>query len=53
MILEVLHPARRPVRNVTDLQQALSGVKSGEFVSLNVYNIGLKQTRVVNLRIGE
>jgi serine protease Do len=53
VILEVLHPARRPVRSVTDLQQALSGVKGGEFVSLNVYNIGLKQTRVVNLRIGE
>ena len=53
VILEVLHPSRRPVRSVADLQQALSGVKSGDFVSLNVYNIGLKQSRVVNLRVGE
>jgi serine protease Do len=52
VILEVLHPARRAVRATGDLQQALASVKAGDFVSLNVYNMGTKQTRVVNLRIG-
>jgi serine protease Do len=53
VILEVLYPTpRRAVRNAVDLQQALSGVKAGDFVSLNVYNMGIKATRVVNLRIG-
>jgi serine protease Do len=53
VILEVLYPApRRAVHNALDLQQAIAGIKAGEFVSLNVYNIGAKATRVVNLRIG-
>ena len=53
VILEVVYPTpRRSVRNAVDLQQALANIKAGEFVSLNVYNMGTKQSRVVNLRIG-
>jgi serine protease Do len=53
VILEVVYPTpRRTVRNAVDLQQALAGMKPGEFVSLNVYNLTAKSARVVNLRIG-
>ncbi|HJR62131.1 MAG TPA: Do family serine endopeptidase [Gemmatimonadaceae bacterium] len=52
IILEIRYPAQRKIRSVSDLEQALSGVKSGEIVSLLVYNIEARRTRVENLRIG-
>jgi serine protease Do len=54
IILEIVYPGpRRPVRAVTDLQQALNRLKPGDYVSLNVLNFNgaAKQTRIVNLRI--
>ena len=53
VILEVVYPSpRRPVRTAADLQRALEGLKPGDYVSLNVYSLAVKQARVVNLRIG-
>jgi serine protease Do len=53
VIVDVLYPApRRPVRSVADLQGALSRLKSGDVISLNVYNVQAQGTRVVNVRVG-
>ncbi|HEY0972041.1 MAG TPA: Do family serine endopeptidase [Gemmatimonadales bacterium] len=52
VITEILHPGpRRPVRTQADLQQALSGLKAGDYISLGV-RVGDTRS-VVNLRIGE
>ena len=53
VIVEVLFPApQRKVRSVADLQQVLSRLKDGEYVSLLVYAPQAQSTRVVNLRLG-
>ena len=52
IILEVRYPTPRKIRTVADLEQALQGVKNGEIVSLLVYNMEARRTRVENLRIG-
>ena len=44
---------RRTLRTAQDLQQVLSTVKEGGYLSLMVYNLELEQTRIVNLRIGK
>jgi serine protease Do len=54
IILEVLSPVRRTIRSAADLQAALSGVRAGEYVTLNVLAItedNQKVTRVVNVRV--
>jgi serine protease Do len=54
IILEIVYPGpRRPVHSVSDLQQALSRLKAGDYISLNVLYFpgNAKQTRIVNLRI--
>lgn len=55
VILEVLYPTpRKVVRNVNDLQSVISGLKSGDYVSLLVFGVGPGGgNRVVNLRVGE
>ncbi|HEU4879538.1 MAG TPA: trypsin-like peptidase domain-containing protein [Gemmatimonadaceae bacterium] len=55
VIYEVLYPApRRPVRSVADLQNVLSKLKTGDYVSLNVHSLAQGAgDRVVNIRIGE
>lgn len=56
IILEVLAPVRRPIRSAAELQAALSGVRAGEYVTLNVLAItedNQKVTRVVNIRVGD
>ncbi len=54
IILEVLYPTpRRKIRSVSDLQNAISGLKDGDYVSLLVQSAGPSaEQRVVNLRIG-
>jgi serine protease Do len=53
ILVEVLNPGlRRPLRTAADLQQVLSRVDRGGYVSLLVYNVEAQNTRVVNLRVG-
>lgn len=54
VIFEVLYPQpRRPIRSVADLQNVLSKLKNGEYVSLNVHNLSQGAgDRVVNIQIG-
>jgi len=54
VILEVLFPTpKRAVKSVNDLQTALAGLKSGDYVSLLVQSLRPGQgTRVVNIRVG-
>jgi serine protease Do len=54
VIFEVLYPApRRAIRSVADLQGVLKGLKTGDYVSLNVHNLSQGGgDRVVNIRIG-
>jgi serine protease Do len=52
VIVEVIYPTpRRPVRTVADLQAALASAKSGDYISLHVYSLAARSTRVVNLRV--
>lgn len=53
IIVEILNPGpRRPVNSVSDLQQVLSGLKSGDYLSLVVLNpMRGGSERVVNLRV--
>jgi serine protease Do len=56
VITEIKHPSKSPVTTVADLQKELGKLKSGEYVSLLVWQSlrdGSAQSRVVNLRIGE
>ena len=54
VIFEVLYPApRRPIRTTAELQSVLSGLKTGDYVSLNVHSmVQGGGDRVVNIRIG-
>jgi serine protease Do len=55
VITEVLYPApRRAINSPSDLQQALSRLKNGDYVSLNVFSLGEPEhaPRIVNLQIG-
>jgi serine protease Do len=51
VIFEVIYPQRTPVRTLADLQKVLAGLKEGDYISLNVYQPNVQQTRVVNLRV--
>lgn len=53
IIFEVLYPARQTVRSPADLQAAVAKLKSGDLISLNVYNAQDGGSRVVNMRVGE
>jgi serine protease Do len=55
VIYESLTPQRRTIRTPADLAAALSGVKDGGYISLNVASQGPTgwQSRVVNIRLGE
>jgi serine protease Do len=55
VITEVLFPApRHSINTPADLQQVLSRLKNGDYVSLSVYSLDdrLHQPRIVNLQIG-
>jgi serine protease Do len=52
IIVGVLSPVRREIREASDLQQVLSRIPGGGYVSLSVYDTRARQLRVVNLRVG-
>lgn len=55
VVLEVLYPTpRRAIKSVSDLQNAVAGLKTGDYVSLLVQSIDPRGggQRVVNIRIG-
>ena len=55
VITEVLFPApRRAVNTPAELQQVLSKLKNGDYVSLSVYSLDTRDhaPRIVNLQIG-
>ena len=53
VIVEVIYPApRRAIRSTADLQDVISKVGNGEYVSLLVYNAQQQNTRVVSLKVG-
>ena len=53
ILVSVINPQpRRNLRTTQDLQQALSGVKEGGYLSMMVFNQELGQTRIVNMRVG-
>jgi serine protease Do len=55
VITDVLFPApRRSVNTPAELQQVLSKLKNGDYVSLSVYSLDdrLHQPRIVNIQIG-
>ena len=51
IILRVLHPTRRDIRSAGDLEEAVKGVKRGDVLSLLVYSIDGRTTKVVNLPV--
>ncbi len=54
IITAVLFPRpRRDIRNINDLRDALGRVKDGDTISLQVYDVQAKQSRVVSLTVGE
>jgi serine protease Do len=55
IVLEVLYPTpRRAIKNVGDLQAAVSGLKDGDYISLLVQSLDPRGggQRVVNIRVG-
>jgi serine protease Do len=55
VITEILYPApRRAITTPAEFEAALRRLKDGDHISLNVFSLRdpLKQTRVVNLRVG-
>jgi serine protease Do len=55
VILEVLHPQRKRVRSVQDLEGVVSGMRDGDVITLLVYNLRdeTRTTRVVSIRAGD
>ena len=53
ILVSVINPQpRRELKSAQDLQQVLTNVREGSYVSFMVYNLDLEQTRIVNLRVG-
>jgi serine protease Do len=54
VIFEVLYPGpRRPIRTVSELQEVLGKLKTGDYISLNVHSLSQGGgDRVVNIRVG-
>jgi serine protease Do len=53
IITEVVNPRpRRAVRTTSELQAALSGLKTGDVITLGVFNVETQSNRVVSIRIG-
>ena len=50
IIEQELYPARRDIKSVGDLEQAVSGLKSGDVMTLRVYTAG-RGNKVVSLKI--
>jgi serine protease Do len=53
VITEIVYPRpRRAVRTTADLQQALSGLKAGDVITLGVFNAQQQANRVETIRVG-
>ena len=55
VITEVLYPLpRRAINSPADLQSVLKGLKSGEYISLSVFNLADRNhaPRIVNIQVG-
>ena len=52
VIVTVLNPTKQQVKSASDLDGVLGRMHRGDVVSLLVYNVQNKVTRVVNLRVG-
>lgn len=52
VIVKVLNPMPHAIRTVADFDSSISRLKTGDVVSLLVYNTQQKGTRVVNLKVG-
>jgi serine protease Do len=54
VLLAVINPTpRRELRTAADLQRVLNSARDGSYLSLMVYNLELRQSRIVNVRVGE
>jgi S1-C subfamily serine protease len=54
VITQVLYPGQpRAINTPTDLQQALSSLKNGDYVSLKVFNLAeaTHSPRIVNMQV--
>ncbi|MEX2179874.1 MAG: trypsin-like peptidase domain-containing protein [Gemmatimonadaceae bacterium] len=51
IIVRSLHPSRRDIRTAADLEELVRSVKRGDVLSLLVYDMGQRSTKVVNLPI--
>jgi serine protease Do len=51
-IIVAVLPAQTPIRSAEDLRKAIAAKRSGEILSLSVYDAAARQTRAVNIRIG-
>ena len=49
----ILSVEGKPVKSVADLKQALKGDKSGDIVTLRLYNTQAKSHRIERIRLGE
>ena len=49
----ILSVEGKPVKSVADLKQALKGGKSGDIVTLRLYNTRVKAHRIERIRLGE
>ena len=53
IITDVINPGpRRALTSPAELQQVLAKLKPGEYLSVQVYNVQARSSRVVNLRVG-
>jgi serine protease Do len=50
VIEQELYPVRRDIRSMSDLDQAVSGLKTGDVLTLRIYTLGVGN-KVVSLRI--
>jgi len=50
IIQQELYPVRRDIKSMADMDQAVSGLKSGDVLTLRIYSVGLGN-KVVSLRI--
>jgi serine protease Do len=51
VILRSLHPQRRDIKTASDLEAVVRGVNRGDVLSLLVYDMAARSTKVVNLPI--
>ena len=53
VIVQELNPTKRDIKTLDDMQAAVGSLKSGDVISLKVYNPVSGQTRAVSVQIGK